>query len=179
MSGHDPSGWLASIAEIFEDLRLNWTAIGALAAIQYRADVRFTTDADALTERHPDLVARLRAARWASCCPSSPTSRRCWRAPSTTCSPWRPGGHAIAATSAQSSPPALPSMTTTPSLGGGVGAREPLGGGADVAAVMSPVAGHPPRRRALCELTFPISSRGWTRSRSPGAASVTSSARSR
>ncbi|MFN3219971.1 MAG: hypothetical protein ACE367_26065 [Acidimicrobiales bacterium] len=32
MSEHDPSAWLASIAEIFDDLGLDWTLIGALAA---------------------------------------------------------------------------------------------------------------------------------------------------
>ena len=59
MSEHDPSAWLASIAEIFEDLGLEWTLVGALAANRYRATPRFTTDLDTMATFDADLPARL------------------------------------------------------------------------------------------------------------------------
>ena len=62
MTEQDPSVWLASIAEIFDDLGVEWTLIGALAANRYRATPRFTTDVDMLATYDPDLVARLEAA---------------------------------------------------------------------------------------------------------------------
>ena len=46
MTEHDPSAWLASIAEIFDRLGVDWTVVGALAANRYRATPRFTTDLD-------------------------------------------------------------------------------------------------------------------------------------
>ncbi len=65
MNEHDPSAWLASIAEIFDEVGVNWTLVGALAANRYRAEPRFTTDVDALAQVHPDLVERLRTAGYA------------------------------------------------------------------------------------------------------------------
>ncbi len=62
MSERDPSEWLASIAEIFDDLGLDWTLVGALAANRYRATPRFTTDVDTMAEFSPQLVTRLGAA---------------------------------------------------------------------------------------------------------------------
>ena len=62
MSEHGLSAWLASIAEIFDDLGAEWTLIGALAANSYRATPRFTTDVDALAQFDPELVERLEAA---------------------------------------------------------------------------------------------------------------------
>jgi len=60
MSELDPSAWLESIAEIFDDVGVDWTLIGALAANRYRATARFTTDLDTLATAHPNLVERLR-----------------------------------------------------------------------------------------------------------------------
>lgn len=54
--------WLASIAEIFDDLQLEWTLVGALAANRYRATPRFTTDVDTMARFDPALVARLESA---------------------------------------------------------------------------------------------------------------------
>lgn len=62
MSEQSPSAWLASIAEIFDDLGIDWTLIGALAANRYRATPRFTTDLDTLAEFDSGLVSRLEAA---------------------------------------------------------------------------------------------------------------------
>lgn len=62
MTEHDPSAWLASIAEIFDDLEVGWTLVGALAANQYRATPRFTVDLDALADHDDRLVDRLRSA---------------------------------------------------------------------------------------------------------------------
>jgi hypothetical protein len=62
MSEQSPSAWLASIAEIFDDLGLDWALIGALAANRYRATPRFTTDVDTLAEFDDALVGRLEAA---------------------------------------------------------------------------------------------------------------------
>jgi hypothetical protein len=59
MSEHDPSVWLASIAELFDELGLEWTVIGALAANRYRATPRFTTDVDTLAEYDPSLLTGL------------------------------------------------------------------------------------------------------------------------
>ena len=46
MTEPDPSAWLASIAEIFDELGVDWTLVGALAANRYRATPRFTVDVD-------------------------------------------------------------------------------------------------------------------------------------
>jgi hypothetical protein len=62
MVEQEPSAWLASIAEIFDGLGIAWTLVGALAANQYRATPRFTTDLDALAEHDDRLVDRLRTA---------------------------------------------------------------------------------------------------------------------
>lgn len=62
MTEHDPSAWLASIAEIFESLVIDWTVVGALAANRYRATPRFTTDLDTMAGYHDDLVDALRQA---------------------------------------------------------------------------------------------------------------------
>ena len=58
MSEHDLSAWVASIAEIFDGLDVRWSLIGALAANRYRAEPRFTTDVDALADRHPEMLER-------------------------------------------------------------------------------------------------------------------------
>jgi len=44
MSELEPSAWLASIAEIFDFVGVEWTLVGALAANRYCATPRFTTD---------------------------------------------------------------------------------------------------------------------------------------
>ncbi len=62
MNGHDPSAWLASIAEIFDDLGLDWTLVGALAANRYRATPRFTTDVDTMATFDDALPGRLESA---------------------------------------------------------------------------------------------------------------------
>jgi hypothetical protein len=62
MTEQSPSAWLASIAEIFTDLGVGWTVVGALAANEYRATPRFTTDLDTMAEWDDRLVDRLRAA---------------------------------------------------------------------------------------------------------------------
>jgi len=62
MSEHDPSAWLASIAEVFDELGVEWTVVGALAANRYRATPRFTTDLDTMAEYEPALPARLEQA---------------------------------------------------------------------------------------------------------------------
>ena len=62
MTEQSPSAWLASITEIFADLGLDWTLIGALAANRYRATPRFTTDLDTMATFAPELVDRLEAA---------------------------------------------------------------------------------------------------------------------
>ena len=62
MTELDPSEWLASIAEIFDDLGLEWTVVGALAANRYRATPRFTIDLDTMAAYHPALVGRLESA---------------------------------------------------------------------------------------------------------------------
>ena len=59
MTEHDPSAWLASIADLFDDLGLEWALVGALAANRYRATPRFTTDVDTMVEWDPALPARL------------------------------------------------------------------------------------------------------------------------
>jgi hypothetical protein len=87
MSEHDPSAWLASIAEIFDDLGLDWTLIGALAANRYRATPRFTTDLDTMAAGHPDLVGRLEAAGYdvtvAADAGEAPHLLRCHRGPAS------------------------------------------------------------------------------------------------
>ncbi len=62
MSEHDPSAWLASIAEIFDDLGVDWTLVGALAANRYRATSRFTVDVDTMAAFDDALPERLAAA---------------------------------------------------------------------------------------------------------------------
>jgi hypothetical protein len=62
MTEPSPSAWLASIAEIFDDLGVDWTLVGALAANRYRATPRFTTDVDTMADHHPGLVDRLESA---------------------------------------------------------------------------------------------------------------------
>ena len=62
MSELDPSAWLASIAEIFESLEVEWTLVGALAANRYRATPRFTTDVDTMAEFHATMPSRFEAA---------------------------------------------------------------------------------------------------------------------
>jgi len=62
MSELDPSAWLASIAEIFESLGVEWTLVGALAANRYRDTPRFTTDIDTMAEFHPELADRFETA---------------------------------------------------------------------------------------------------------------------
>jgi hypothetical protein len=59
MTEQSPSAWLASIAEIFDDLELDWSLVGALAANRYRATARFTTDVDTMATFEPALVDRL------------------------------------------------------------------------------------------------------------------------
>ncbi len=60
MTEPDPSAWLASIAEIFDDLGVDWTLVGALAANRFRSTPRFTVDVDTMAAFHPDLVVNLR-----------------------------------------------------------------------------------------------------------------------
>jgi hypothetical protein len=62
MHEHDPSAWLASIADVFDALGLDWTVVGALAANRYRATPRFTTDLDTMARPHRALVDALRRA---------------------------------------------------------------------------------------------------------------------
>ena len=62
MTGQDPSAWLASIAEIFDDLGVDWTLVGALAANRYRATPRFTTDVDTMAIYDPALPELLESA---------------------------------------------------------------------------------------------------------------------
>jgi hypothetical protein len=59
MTEQSPSAWLASIADIFDGLGVEWTLVGALAANRYRATPRFTTDVDTMAIHHPDLVPLL------------------------------------------------------------------------------------------------------------------------
>jgi SAM-dependent methyltransferase len=59
MSELEPSAWLASIAEIFDAVGVEWTLVGALAANRYRATPRFTTDVDTMAAFDPDLERRL------------------------------------------------------------------------------------------------------------------------
>ena len=62
MTEQSPSAWLASIADIFDGLGVEWTLVGALAANRYRATPRFTTDVDTMASPHPDLVSVLTGA---------------------------------------------------------------------------------------------------------------------
>jgi len=62
MSELDPSAWLASIAEIFDSLEVEWTLVGALAANRYRATPRFTTDIDTMAEFDSALTSRFEGA---------------------------------------------------------------------------------------------------------------------
>jgi len=59
MSELEPSAWLASIAEIFDSVGVEWTLVGALAANRYRATPRFTTDVDTMATFDPELERRL------------------------------------------------------------------------------------------------------------------------
>lgn len=65
MTEQSPSVWLASIAEVFDGLGVEWTLVGALAANRYRATPRFTTDVDTMATYHPDLVSALVGAGYA------------------------------------------------------------------------------------------------------------------
>jgi hypothetical protein len=62
MTEQSPSEWLASIAEVFEAVGVEWTIVGALAANRYRATPRFTTDLDTMAEYDPRLADSLEAA---------------------------------------------------------------------------------------------------------------------
>jgi hypothetical protein len=62
MTGQDPSEWLASIAEVFDSVGVDWTLVGALAANRYRATPRFTTDLDTMASWDPRLIDHLEAA---------------------------------------------------------------------------------------------------------------------
>ncbi len=62
MSEQSHSAWVASIAEIFDAVGVEWTLVGALAANRYRATPRFTTDVDTMAEFDPELVTRLETA---------------------------------------------------------------------------------------------------------------------
>lgn len=62
MTVRDPSACLASIVEIFGDLGLPGTLVGALAVKRYRATPRFTTVADTLAEFDSQVEHRLRTA---------------------------------------------------------------------------------------------------------------------
>lgn len=59
MSELDLSAWLASIAEIFDSVQVEWTLVGALAANRYRATPRFTIDVDTLATFDLELERRL------------------------------------------------------------------------------------------------------------------------
>ena len=63
MTEPDPSAWLASIAEIFDELGVDWALVGALAANRYRATPRFTVNIDGTC---PSLPPRHGAAP--TCC---------------------------------------------------------------------------------------------------------------
>lgn len=65
MTEHDPSAWLASIADVFDGLGVEWTLVGALAANRYRATPRFTTDVDTMAMFHEGLSDALRTAGYA------------------------------------------------------------------------------------------------------------------
>ncbi len=65
MTEQSPSAWLVSIAEVFDELGVEWPLVGALAANRYRATPRFTTDVDTMATHHPDLVAVLVSAGYA------------------------------------------------------------------------------------------------------------------
>jgi hypothetical protein len=58
----EPSESAESIAEVLGALGVRWTIIGALAALEYRHDIRLTTDADFLVEWDDDLVPALERA---------------------------------------------------------------------------------------------------------------------
>ena len=62
MTEQSPSEWLASIAEVFEAVGVEWTIVGALAANRYRATPRFTTDLDTMAEYNPRLAHSLESA---------------------------------------------------------------------------------------------------------------------
>jgi len=62
MSEPDPSAWIASIAEILDDVGVDWAIVGALAANRYRSTPRFTTDLDAMATFDPELVHRFKGA---------------------------------------------------------------------------------------------------------------------
>ena len=109
MTEQSPSVWLASIAEVFDGLGVEWTLVGALAANRYRATPRFTTDVDTMATHHSDLESVLVGAGYVleviddegepahssgvteapspstSSSPWSPISSRRFTAPSITC----------------------------------------------------------------------------------------------
>lgn len=57
-----PLRWAHEVGDLLDELDLAWALAGALAAIEYRSDMRVTGDADLLTTWHPDLVERLHGA---------------------------------------------------------------------------------------------------------------------
>lgn len=85
MTEQGPSAWLASTAEIFDDLGVEWTLVGALAANQYRATPRSTADVDTLVAYDSALVERLESAGYAVSVMTdegqSPHLIRCHRGP--------------------------------------------------------------------------------------------------
>ncbi|HZQ87526.1 MAG TPA: hypothetical protein VFA83_21960 [Acidimicrobiales bacterium] len=58
----EPSATAAIAAEILEGVEARWALMGALAALRYRAEPRFTTDVDILVERLDGLHAAFTAA---------------------------------------------------------------------------------------------------------------------
>lgn len=58
----EPDSWAHEIGELLDELDLPWALAGALAALEYRAAVRLTGDADVLTSWHSDLVVRIQDA---------------------------------------------------------------------------------------------------------------------
>lgn len=59
MTEPELSAWLVSIAEVFDDLGVEWALVGALAANRYRATPRFTTDVDTMAQHDDRLVEML------------------------------------------------------------------------------------------------------------------------
>lgn len=56
------AGCFVRVRAILERLGVPWTLAGALAAVDYRASERGTTDVDLLVDSHPQLVDELNAA---------------------------------------------------------------------------------------------------------------------
>jgi hypothetical protein len=55
-------GCFEAVSQLLEKIRTSWALAGALAALEYRATKRFTTDLDFLVTWNPDLVQALLAA---------------------------------------------------------------------------------------------------------------------